>query len=555
MSAQLGSAVTLTYWEQGAQQAGGSVQLSYSPPPAVTRKLVGDFGAPWSSSTLRTVDTRAVQVEAQALQIDARADWQDTQPLNAASTQPWGVAQVAEAARYAAWLQFAGRPLAQSSVPWGLSEKVDHASAQLWGEFENHLARQAVGPWGVAKPRDAENLGPWGQFASNIVRSAGAAWSRSSSVDKERWNPWNKFSRTLQPPWVVVVDGGGGDEPTETTIIPIKRVYIVINSASLRRVDGNIHIPTFNMSLNLDVDSWTWGFSASLPAEALSSIEPASTGAPVEVEAMVNGVAYRALVESVSRSRSFGKASISIQGRGKAALLDNPYSPTSNFTNDQARTAQQIMGDVLSVNGVPMDWFVDWGVTDWLVPANVFSHQGSYMSALNAVAGSIGAYIQPHASQLQLSVLPRYPSTPWSWSGRTPDFELPADVTVTEGIAWTEKARYNRVFVSGVQQGVLGQVTRTGTAGDLLAPMITDALITHADAARQRGLSVLANTGRQATVSLTLPVLAETGIITPGKFVRYVDGATTRVGIVRSVGVEIGSPDIFQTLGIETHVN
>jgi len=111
------------------------------------------------------------------------------------------------------------------------------------------------------------------------------------------------------------------------------------------------------------------------------------------------------------------------------------------------------------------------------------------------------------------------------------------------------------VFVSGVQQGVLGQVTRAGTAGDLLAPMITDALITHADAARQRGLSILSNTGRHANVTLKLPVLAETGIITPGKFVRYVDGATTRAGIVRSVGVEVAMPDIFQTLGIETHVN
>jgi hypothetical protein len=343
--------------------------------------------------------------------------------------------------------------------------------------------------------------------------------------------------------------------PTASVVVQIQRVYIVINDASLRRVDGNIQLPTFGMSLSLDVDSWTWGFSASLPAETLANLEPASTGAPVEVEAMINGVPYRALVESISRSRSFGKSAISIQGRGKTALLDVPYSPVSNFTNSGARTAQQLMGDILSVNGVPMDWAVNWGLTDWLVPAGVFAHQGSYIGALGRIAESVGGYLQPHASMQSISVLPRYPSTPWSWGTVNPDFELPSSVTTTEGIAWAEKARYNRVFVSGVQQGVLGQVTRAGTAGDLLAPMITDALITHADAARQRGLSILSNTGRHANVTLKLPVLAETGIITPGKFVRYVDGATTRAGIVRSVGVEVAMPDIFQTLGIETHVN
>lgn len=343
--------------------------------------------------------------------------------------------------------------------------------------------------------------------------------------------------------------------PVGLVVVPVRRVYIVINNASLRRVDGNIHLPTFGMSLSLDVDSWTWGFSASLPAETLSDLEPASSGAPVEVEALVNGVAYRALVESITRNRTFGKSSISIQGRGKTALLDTPYAPVSNFTNIQERTAQQIMGDVLSVNGIPMPWTVNWGLTDWVVPTGVFSHQGSYIGALNAIAGAAGGYLQPHPSAQAIDVLARYPSTPWTWGGVTPDFELPSSVTTNEGIAWVEKARYNRVYVSGTQQGVLGQITRTGTAGDLVAPMVTDPLITHADAARQRGLMVLANTGRQATVSLKLPVLAETGIIAPGKFVRYVDGGTTRIGIVRSVGVDITMPEIFQTIGVETHVN
>jgi hypothetical protein len=135
----------------------------------------------------------------------------------------------------------------------------------------------------------------------------------------------------------------------------------------------------------------------------------------------------------------------------------------------------------------------------------------------------------------------------------TPDFQLPADVTSRESLRWIEKPAYNRVFVSGQEVGVLGQVTRTGTAGEILAPMVVDALVTNATAVRQRGIAVLADTGRQIEVSLRLPVLAETGIIVPGAFVDYQDGSVSRRGLVRSTQVEAGLPEVWQTLGVQTY--
>ncbi|RCV86426.1 hypothetical protein DU506_18320 [Vreelandella rituensis] len=170
------------------------------------------------------------------------------------------------------------------------------------------------------------------------------------------------------------------------------------------------------------------------------------------------------------------------------------------------------------------------------------------------MAGSISAYLQPHNTDEVLRVLSRYPVAPWDWAGVTPDFELPSAVMSRESIEWRDKARYNRVYVMGQQVGVNGRVTREGTAGDYLAPTIIDPLITEAVAARQRGIAVLSDTGRIATVGLRLPVLAETGIIAPGSFVRYLDGGIERIGLTRSVQVEVGLPSIWQTLGVETHV-
>lgn len=347
--------------------------------------------------------------------------------------------------------------------------------------------------------------------------------------------------------------GPGPDpEPGETIVVPVRRVYVVINEARLRRVDGDIQIPTFTMSMSLDADSWAWGFSADVPRGVLPNLQPSNFGDPVELEAWVNGVPYRFLAEQLSTSRTFGKESLRISGRGLTATLDAPYAPTLNFGNTAARTAQQLMGDVLTVNGVPFGWTVDWQLTDWLVPGNVWTHQGAYVGALKSIVQAAGGYLQPHESDKVVKALLRYPTAPWNW-GAAADFELPADVTTQEGIVWQENPRYNRVFVSGVSAGVLGQVTRAGTDGASIAPMVTDALITHADAARQRGVRELAAGGRQAMVSLQLPVLEATGVIPPGKMVRYVDGSTTRVGITRSVQVDVRMPEIFQSIEVETY--
>ena len=224
-----------------------------------------------------------------------------------------------------------------------------------------------------------------------------------------------------------------------------------------------------------------------------------------------------------------------------------------NFQQPQARTARQLMDDVLTLNGIPLGWDIDWGLVDWNVPAGVFTQQATWIEALSTIAGAVGGYLIPHPSAQSIRVRHRYPAAPWVWVTVTPDFVLPVDAVARESLRWIEKPAYNRVFVSGQDVGVLGQVTRTGTTGDVLAPMVVDALITDAVAARQHGIAVLADTGPQVEVSLRLPVLAETGIIEPGAFVEYQDGSVTRLGIVRSTQVEAGMPEVWQTLGVQSH--
>jgi hypothetical protein len=340
--------------------------------------------------------------------------------------------------------------------------------------------------------------------------------------------------------------------PTEPIIIPVRRVYIVLNSVSLRRVSDNAPVAATGFTLGLDRSSWTWGFSASLPAAAEALIAPTNDG-PVELAAWVNGTEFRVLAEKINRERTFGSVRLRVSGRGRNAALDAPYAAVQTFQNTGMRTHQQLFDDTLSINGVSLGYAIDYGLEAWNVPAGVFAHQGTYISAIAALAQAGGGYLIPHPSAKSFKVRHLYPVAPWHWDTVTPDFILPAAVVTREGIAWNERPNYNRVFVSGQEQGVLGQVTRQGTAGELLAPMVTDPLITTAAAARQRGLAILGDTGRQLDHALRLPVLAETGIIQPGAFVQYEDDGTTRIGLVRSTDIEAVEVDVFQTLGVECH--
>lgn len=340
--------------------------------------------------------------------------------------------------------------------------------------------------------------------------------------------------------------------PVARIIIPVLRTYVTVNSISLHRVDtgAELHAHGFNMSL--DSDSWTWSWSASLHHDAAIHLGRDAQGDPAELAVLVNGIAFRLRLGAVSRDRRFSPTRWAVSGKGKAAILGAPYAPRMSFGNTAPRTARQLMDDVLTVNGVSLGWTVDWGLDDWLVPEGAWTFQGSYIEAINDIAAAAGGYVQPHATDAVLRVLPRYPAAPWAWDSITPDFEIPADAAEIEATEYVDKPAYNRVFVGGVGAGVFGPFTRAGTAGNVVAPQVNHALITHADAHRQRGLAELSNTGQQEHITLSMQVMQETGVIMPGKFLRYA-GDDRVMGIVRGTSLDWRFPKLRQNIRIETH--
>jgi hypothetical protein len=476
-------------------------------------QLRGHTGLPWQ-------DARTVRPP------PGVAPWREGAPLRIVSRMPWR-----EANSLRVWVD----------LPWRLAQANQGRHALPWQQG-NHRTAATRKPW-----RDATGLISWGSPFPPVdpPEPPEACYTPSGFLLFRERTPFG--------PDLLFYCENHPTEPDATVVVPVKRIYTVLDSFLLKRVVDDVYVPAFSASLSLDRSSWTWGLTFTAPAAELAQVERDELGVPVELEAIINGVSYRFLAEKIGRSREFPSGRINVQCRGIGAALDLLSGTYSNDGDTQ--TAAQLMDDVLTVNGVGVGWTIEFELEDWTVPAGAWNFNGSAIDALNAIAGAAGGYLQPHPTDKIIRVLPGYPDLPWDWGTVTPDYELPSAAVVREAIEYVEMPRYTRVFVSGQATGINAQVTRTGSDGSVVAPGVVDQLITDTPAARQRGGSILANTGPQQKVSLSLPILTETGIIPPGKYVRYVDGATTRIGITRSVNVQIGSRGVGhrQTIEVECH--
>lgn len=499
--------------------------------------------------------------------------WHETLRMRGAVASAWQVSEARRAAVYTAWHE-ALRVRAASASAW---QPGDGLRGGLVSEYQEALRLRAAvaGNWQEAVPR--------------------SEWLRTGFGDAERWRivldvHWQEAIRPASGESPVVVPPGktpcyvpsspvrllfrlpavGGrptrlvficedrNTPTPGIVVPPRRTYIVINSVEIRRADdlAGSPLPSESFQMSLNRQSWTWTFSASFHASARDALMPGSGGQPVELEVRVNGQPFRLQGERIGRSKRFPEHLVTVSGRGKAALLDAPHAPVQTFTHTLDRTAQQLMSEVLTVNGVGFGWAVDFQLTDWLVPGGVWMHQGTYISALTDIATSVGGYLQPHDTVPVLHALPAWPLPWWRWAELVPDIDLPegiAEVGETEVI---DVPDYNRIFVAGEAGGVMGDLTRTGTAGDVLKqPMAVHPLITTIGAAKARAIAELAESGRQLKHKMTLPVLAETGVIKPGRVLRYYDDAgTRRLGIVRGTSISQQYPVLTQALEVDSHV-
>ncbi|KZT13322.1 hypothetical protein A1D30_24015 [Acidovorax sp. GW101-3H11] len=351
---------------------------------------------------------------------------------------------------------------------------------------------------------------------------------------------------------VFVCDGHGpGPDPEPPQfVIPLLRIYMTVHTMSAVLLPSLEPVQLKGVSISSDDDGYAWTLAASGPEHLFDQLAPVD-GLPARVRVTLDGIDWVFAIEPPDRSRKFADRSAAVRGRSVTSLLTAPFAPSSTWGNPGgAFTAQQLALQALNMTGVSLDW----AITDWLVPAGAWSFQGAPLAVVQRIAEAAGAVVRSHRTDAQLRVAPRYPSLPWEWATATVNVRMPGQIITTDSLTRQDNPDWEAVNVVGELGGVEGHIVRRDTAGVVLAPGVIDPLITHADAASQRGRTVLGPAGRGYTHTMTVPLLTggtNPGLILPGYLLQVDEPGLTWRGLVRGITVTESNPTVRQQLVVE----
>lgn len=380
-----------------------------------------------------------------------------------------------------------------------------------WGEASLY-PNQPIRPTDPGK-QIAHNAPPTIDESRQVIWGDGS-WSRP--VPDYEWTPeWETEAPEAAP------------RPAQPQI---REVYIFMPVLMLYRIPDGAEINATNVSWATDADSWGWRFNATIKQESDLSLLKHDSNGPREIACEINGHTFKGMVESYSRSRQFGETAITIKGRSLSGWLSDPYAPKRSKAIDATYTAQQLAEQELTNTG----WTLDWQTADWLIPSGAFSyHELDPIAVIKRIAATAGAIVQSHPSNKQLIIKPRYPVSPHKWNdpSTTLDAILPAALIQQAGSEFLKLPTYNRaICAGGATGGVIVTLTRDGTAGDELAPIITNDLITHQEAGYERGRNEIAKGGSWEMMNFTTwltPQGQSPGLMLPGYLVEIQDTDTT----------------------------
>lgn len=547
----------------------------------VARPTVGQVPGAWQEATAARAVLRSAYEQAAPVLAAVQELGEAAVPISTLLWQTWQQAQRLAHATQAAWQdgQRVARTLRQA---YEEATRTRAASRQAWQEAERVCMVSQQQFEEALRRRHAVTQA----FSTGVLRGAAV---RTDMQDgravriavlgryEEAWHPRPGITPPgpkppIEPPCYVPVVGGPVDlvfvEPWTSSAqlvfvcckpgpdpeppryqIPLLKVYMTVHSMEAVLLPSMEPVALTDVSIASDDDGFAWSLSANGPGHLLEQLAPIG-GIPVRIRVVVDGVDFVFVVQSLARTRRFGEHRVALQGVSTSALLGSPYMPEQTWLGNSPATAQQLLIQALEFTGVDLDWTIP----DWLVPAGVWSHRGTPLSAVMRVAEAVGAVVRSHRTQDRLIVAPRFPVLPWQWPAAVPDVSMPAAVIATDDLRPEPRAPYNAVYVSGQAGGILGHVLRAGSAGEQLAPQVTDALITDETAARQRGAVVLAGAGNKLIQSITMPLVTggnAPGLIQPGQLIEVADVGQTWRGLVRATRLSASMPVVRQQITVE----
>lgn len=576
-------------------------ELPYGP-----ERYTPDFDVPWGQYPIRDHRAGTGWTGRRSLARTCRAGWKRQSMLAGSTASSWVRPDPKDHRRGLDWDAAAPLDPGPFDTPWRNLGAADRSHGIPWGSFGLHADTVLALSYLYPPRMYVHNSLAWDAAASLDPGPFDSPWHNPPAKDRGHDTLWGRKYyneicwRRYEPP-----AGGAirfdldkpiaqvGDEDHITfyfdqftydrrcrwrepsgwrdayyyrpvTPIPsgeVRRCYFVLNQALLTRLPERTPIDVTSLTVAMDVDSFCWSLNATVGSvAALDLLRP---GAPVEVEVNINGHLWIMQVDRWNQSRKFIGGDRSVSGRSRSANLAAPFGPLISLAETQARTAEQLAQaalDEAALAGVS-GWTVDWDLVDWLVPGNTWTiADQTPMQAIQAIAQAADGIVQTHRTSKVVQVLPRYGIMPWKWVGATPAVIIPEAMILTIDGGFEPKIQFNAAFVAGTTAtGISAKVTRAGSAGDVIAPMVTDPLITDTDAALAKGRGILAASGNWEQQRLSIPLFPAAtapGLVLPGSLIQ-VDGNSSWNGQVIGTSITAsrvrGGVVVRQTLDVERY--
>lgn len=526
------------------------------------------FTAPWGQTSSNVTTSRGtVWRDALAGVIGHGGDqWRDAALLDSHSTSmPWRQAAIlGPAIATTTWRDAQRVPPYVIFLPWQQARTLGRYHLDYSWKQGRYLPTHGLFPWRQAANNDLYCRFPWDD-GQHVLSHGGPPFKPPSTFKFIRTNdlvfchPWvYKNPRTL-----ALVLGDPTPCQLLTHTIPVKGTYYVSNTVTLKRVDDNTPITITNAQVGTDKTTFCWSFSGNIPFSEISKVEPSSSGA-VLVELTINAQVWRFFIEDYSRSRTFGQDQYTIKGRSPSAILDAPYAAPRNQDYPIDFFSQQMADAELSRNFLDTGFTLSYELGDspgFLMPAGAWSYTNlTPIAAISSMASEWGAFLNSDTSAKVLRMIPWYPKPWWQWGTLTPEFVIPESFIRSVQLSYSEKPLYTGVSIRGQSTGAEVVVTIDGSDGLFRAAPVVNALIGHQDAARLRAIKVLGEGGKQAQVTMDLPLDSTYGLVKPGMMVRITNGGLGSeppwLGNVNSTSVHASwqnSLQVIQTIGVERH--
>ena len=407
---------------------------------------------------------------------------------------------------------------------------------------------------------------PWGSADTADGPGVRMPWQRGRACDASLSMPWSRSTRcdvVVPVPWGATTRRGRGNdhveivwpiEPDAVYQIPVRDAYMTLHDVHILLLPDRTELPFTGLTIIEGADAWSRQLTATVVGQAaLDAI--VAVDSPV-IEVIVNGYLMEFMLEDWQQSERFGGKALTINGRSRTAALAVPYVIPRDLTSTADRTMQQHALAELPLS----DWTLSWSAADWVVDAGAWSYQGySPVGALGLLASGAGAVLLSEMTGQGFIVQPYYRHMPWEFELAASDYVVPM-ASVTAIARQSQPAgEANAVYAMGGDQGgLLGHITRTGTAGDRELELVTNDLMTDAIGLRALGEKLLADAAPQPAISsVTLPLSTPAGdhplpkigdLIAVAQSSGDIKGICTRIEI--NVVVEGRDVKVRQTLSL-----